>query len=290
MIDPTLRLEHLAARAADPATAVLLLDVVLGHGAEPDPAAALAPALAGRRGRRWSIAVGRHGGTTRRTSTARARRWSTAGAEVHLSNAGAARRAVALLGGAAMTAHVVERRRRPVRRRPCDQAVPRHPGRLAPADGRAPRPTWRPWRADPRRATANASALAAMLGVQAPARRRRPASRGARPGARPVPARRSADRLGPRVRPAARRADGRRGAARGWSTTPRTPPRCSSPAPRLAWSRATTAAPSARWPAWSPRACGCSCCEDPATGGAPTARSTRGSARCCATAPTGPRC
>ena len=46
MIDPTLRLEHLARAAADPDTAVLLLDVVLGHGAEPDPAALLAPAIA----------------------------------------------------------------------------------------------------------------------------------------------------------------------------------------------------------------------------------------------------
>jgi FdrA protein len=40
MIDPSLRLEHLAAVAADDDTAVILLDVVLGHGAEPDPAPA----------------------------------------------------------------------------------------------------------------------------------------------------------------------------------------------------------------------------------------------------------
>jgi FdrA protein len=45
MIDPTLRLEEVARAAADPETAVLLLDVVLGHGAEPDPAALLAPAV-----------------------------------------------------------------------------------------------------------------------------------------------------------------------------------------------------------------------------------------------------
>jgi FdrA protein len=45
MIDPTLRLERLAAEAADPACGVVLLDVVLGHGAEPDPAALLAPAV-----------------------------------------------------------------------------------------------------------------------------------------------------------------------------------------------------------------------------------------------------
>lgn len=39
MIDPTIRLEHLATAAADPDTAVVLMDVVLGHGADADPAA-----------------------------------------------------------------------------------------------------------------------------------------------------------------------------------------------------------------------------------------------------------
>ena len=43
MIDQRLRLDRLAAEAADPATAVIMLDVVLGHGAHPDPAAELAP-------------------------------------------------------------------------------------------------------------------------------------------------------------------------------------------------------------------------------------------------------
>jgi FdrA protein len=46
MIDPSLRLEHLAAAARDPAVSVLLLDVVLGFGAHPDPAGELAPAIA----------------------------------------------------------------------------------------------------------------------------------------------------------------------------------------------------------------------------------------------------
>jgi FdrA protein len=45
MIDPTLRLEAIAAVAAGSEPAVLLLDVVLGYGADPDPAAALEPAL-----------------------------------------------------------------------------------------------------------------------------------------------------------------------------------------------------------------------------------------------------
>ena len=100
MIDPTLRLEHLARAAADPDTGVLLLDVVLGHGAEPDPAALLAPGDRRRRpagrGRRR-----RHRRATRRAATARCRALAEAGAEVHLSNAGATRRALELLGGRA---------------------------------------------------------------------------------------------------------------------------------------------------------------------------------------------
>jgi FdrA protein len=46
MIDPRLRNEHIVATATEPAVAVLLLDVVLGYGSHPDPAEALAPAIA----------------------------------------------------------------------------------------------------------------------------------------------------------------------------------------------------------------------------------------------------
>jgi FdrA protein len=42
MIDQSLRLERLAAEAGDPGTAVIMLDVVLGHGAHANPAAELA--------------------------------------------------------------------------------------------------------------------------------------------------------------------------------------------------------------------------------------------------------
>ena len=51
MIDPSLRIERIAEAAADPACAVLLLDVVLGYGAHPDPARSLAPAIAQARDR-----------------------------------------------------------------------------------------------------------------------------------------------------------------------------------------------------------------------------------------------
>ncbi|MBI2244350.1 MAG: FdrA family protein [Nocardioides sp.] len=97
MIDPSIRLEHLARAAADPTTGVLLLDVVLGHGAEPDPAASLAPALAGVAQPVVVAVVGTAGDPQGRDRQVRAR--VDAGAEVHLSNAGATRRAIELLGG-----------------------------------------------------------------------------------------------------------------------------------------------------------------------------------------------
>lgn len=46
MIDPTTRVEVLRTALADPQTAVVILDVVLGYGASDDPAGALAPVVA----------------------------------------------------------------------------------------------------------------------------------------------------------------------------------------------------------------------------------------------------
>ena len=61
MIDPRLRAERIRREAADPEVTVILLDVVLGHGAHDDPAGALAPVIrdaaqaAKRTGRRLSF-------------------------------------------------------------------------------------------------------------------------------------------------------------------------------------------------------------------------------------------
>ena len=108
MIDPSLRLERLAEIAAehgaDGPPAVVLLDVVLGHGAEDDPAAALVPAIAGLVPPVVVTVVGTaHDpqGLDRQVAAL-----ADAGAEVHLSNAGATRSALALMapdvaGGAA---------------------------------------------------------------------------------------------------------------------------------------------------------------------------------------------
>jgi FdrA protein len=46
MLDHELRIKRLHQEAADPETAIILLDVVLGDGAHPDPASELAPAIA----------------------------------------------------------------------------------------------------------------------------------------------------------------------------------------------------------------------------------------------------
>lgn len=95
MIDPTLRLEHLRRVLADPRTGVVLLDVVLGHGAEPDPAGSLAAALDGASVPAVVALVGTAGDPQGRERQART--LFDAGAEVHLSAAGATRRAVELL-------------------------------------------------------------------------------------------------------------------------------------------------------------------------------------------------
>ncbi|HEU5002001.1 MAG TPA: protein FdrA [Actinomycetota bacterium] len=46
MIDPAARADRIAAAADDPAVGAVLIDVVLGYGSHPDPAAVLAPACA----------------------------------------------------------------------------------------------------------------------------------------------------------------------------------------------------------------------------------------------------
>ncbi|MFA9430363.1 FdrA family protein [Egicoccus sp. AB-alg2] len=105
MIDQQLRLERIAAEAARDDTAVLLLDVVLGHGAHPDPAGELAPAIADARrtaaaaGRELAVVVslcGTVGDPQGRDRQAAA--LAEAGAQVFVSNAAAARAAVACLG------------------------------------------------------------------------------------------------------------------------------------------------------------------------------------------------
>ena len=104
MIDNSLRAEWMLAQAAQPDVGVLLLDVVLGHGAHPDPAADLAEAIGRARevsaasGHEVAVVVSLCGTEADPQGLSRqAERLVAAGASVHLSNADAARAAVQLL-------------------------------------------------------------------------------------------------------------------------------------------------------------------------------------------------
>jgi FdrA protein len=105
MIDPTLRMERIAREAADPTCGVLLLDLVLGHGAHPDPAHELADAVRSARatahaaGRALPVVVSLTGTDADPQNRARcAEVLAGAGASVFLSNGAATRHALDLLG------------------------------------------------------------------------------------------------------------------------------------------------------------------------------------------------
>nr|WP_184943263.1 FdrA family protein [Planomonospora venezuelensis] len=94
MIDPALRLEALSAAAPGE---VVLLDVVLGHGADPDPAVRLAPAIAAAVSRGVPVVVALVGSTgDPQGLEAQAGALREAGADVFASNARAARHAARL--------------------------------------------------------------------------------------------------------------------------------------------------------------------------------------------------
>ena len=108
MIDPTLRMERIAAEAADPTCGVLLLDLVLGYGSHPDPAGELADAIGSARataaadGRELPVVVsltGVEGDPQGLTACAEA--LAAAGASVFVSNAAATRHAIRQLAVAA---------------------------------------------------------------------------------------------------------------------------------------------------------------------------------------------
>ncbi|HUA41427.1 MAG TPA: FdrA family protein [Streptosporangiaceae bacterium] len=101
MIDQSLRLERLAADAADPVVTAILLDVVLGHAAHPDPAAELGPAIAAARASGGvAVVASLIGAASDPQDLARqAATLQAAGAHVFASNAAAARFACDLAGG-----------------------------------------------------------------------------------------------------------------------------------------------------------------------------------------------
>lgn len=107
MIDPSLRLERIAAEGKDPTCGVLLLDLVLGLGSHPDPAEELAAAITAARktasaaGRELPVVVSLIGvekdpqGLSACATTLHA-----SGASVFVSNAQATRYALSLLASA----------------------------------------------------------------------------------------------------------------------------------------------------------------------------------------------
>jgi len=108
MIDHRLRNERIAAEAADPETAVILLDVVLGHGSHKDPSAEIVPAIRAAKAtaaaaRRNPVFVGFVCGTER-DPQGLARQEAglrAAGMLLAASNAEAVRLAAAIAGGRA---------------------------------------------------------------------------------------------------------------------------------------------------------------------------------------------
>jgi hypothetical protein len=103
MIDHRLRNERIVKEAADPQTAVILLDVVLGYGSHPDPASMMVPAIEAARkraGRRTIAFVGSVCGTDADPQN-RARQEAAlraAGVMLAPSNAAAVRLAASLVG------------------------------------------------------------------------------------------------------------------------------------------------------------------------------------------------
>lgn len=100
MIDPSVKYDLIAAQAADPDVSVILLDVVLGHCAEPDPAAGLAPVIAdaiASAGRPLAVIVSLCGTDADPQGRERqAQALAEAGAAIYASNARAAAVAAAI--------------------------------------------------------------------------------------------------------------------------------------------------------------------------------------------------
>ncbi len=111
MIDPRLRNEYLASAATETATAVILLDVVLGFGANPDPAGALAGAIdtaradAARADRRFVVVASVCGTSSDpQNLAAQEARLAEAGVILAPSNAQAAVLAARIVASAAVAA------------------------------------------------------------------------------------------------------------------------------------------------------------------------------------------
>jgi FdrA protein len=99
MIEPAVRAAPLLAALADPEVGIVLIDVVLGYGAHPDPAGQVADVVAGRAG---GLVIASVTGTDAdpQSRARQIRKLADAGIIVAESNADAARMAVTALAGA----------------------------------------------------------------------------------------------------------------------------------------------------------------------------------------------
>jgi FdrA protein len=98
IIDPAMRRPHLAEALADQSTAVVLLDVVLGYGAHPDPAAAIVETVAASPADRPLVVAAICGTEDDKQGYAAQRaRLHEAGIVVASSNAAAAEQALAIV-------------------------------------------------------------------------------------------------------------------------------------------------------------------------------------------------
>jgi FdrA protein len=104
MMDNDLRIKRIQQEAEDAQTALLLLDVVLGHGSHPDPASELAPVIAEARERataqgRYLAVIAVVVGTDAdpQNMAGQIEQLAAAGAEVFTSNEAAVRRAGAIV-------------------------------------------------------------------------------------------------------------------------------------------------------------------------------------------------
>jgi FdrA protein len=116
MLDATVRVEEIRKAAQDPTVAVLLLDVVLGYGAAPDPAGDVAPAIAAAlatartAGRGLAVVVSVIGTAGDPQDIAvQCVRLEAAGAWVLPCNAQAVRAAACIAGGEPVLARLCER-------------------------------------------------------------------------------------------------------------------------------------------------------------------------------------
>ncbi|MFI7341433.1 transcriptional regulator [Streptomyces sp. NPDC050085] len=102
MIDPTVRAAHLRAALTDPGTGAVVLDVVLGHGAGPDPVAPLAAEIDQVPARQRPPVIGFVVGTDRDPQDATAQRalLEDAGVLLAPTSTDAARWAAGLVSGA----------------------------------------------------------------------------------------------------------------------------------------------------------------------------------------------